>query len=352
MNRRSSIIVPALAALALFAGCAADPKEPIDKEIDAIFDSANKGREFNGNVLVMRGGQTIYERSFGLADAEKNILNTPDTRFLAFSVVKPLTAVLIFQLVDTGRLRLSDTLDSFLPNLASKPAGRITLHQLLTHTSGLPEVISGHLDRRITSQDLETAVIKPDAGFEYSSTGYVVLGLVLEAVTGRTYEALMQESILTPAGMEDSGLVRSGLSIPNLAIGYHLRHGELEPAEMGVAMEVLDGAGSLYTTARDLSRFDQALAAETILSRKMQDLMLTQQVKGRYGYGWFLSEQGGRYFPWHKGDYRGYAAMFVRQIHRQEVIVILSNLEEADVSALRTKVLRALKDHSQGQKTN
>ena len=112
---------------------------------------------------------------------------------------------------------------------------------------------------------------------------------------------------------------------------------------MGVFLEALDGAGSLYTTARDLWRFDRALAGDKILSRKMQDLMLTQQIKGRFGYGWFLSEQGGRYFPWHKGDYRGYAAILVRQVHRHEVIVILSNLQEADVSDLRTDILRALK---------
>jgi CubicO group peptidase (beta-lactamase class C family) len=343
MSRRSLLVVPVLAALALLAGCAPKSEEPVDKQIDAIFDSANKEGEFSGNVLITRGGRIVYERSFGLADEGKNIPNTSDTRFLAFSVVKPLTAVLVFQLLDSGKLRLTDTLESFFPNLAGKPAGQITLQQLLTHTSGLPEVISGHLDRRITSQDLEAAVIKPDAGFEYSSTGYVVLGLVLEAATGSTYEAQMQERIFTPAGMKDSGLARSGRSIPNLATGYHLQSGKPKPAEMGVAMEVLDGAGSLYTTARDLWRFDQALAAETILSRKMQDLMLTQQVEGRYGYGWFLSEQGGRYFPWHKGDYRGYTAILVRQIHRKETIVILSNLEEADVSGLRTKVLRALK---------
>lgn len=330
-----------LGALILLAGCGASA--PLDQQIGTIIRSAHEDGKFTGMVLVTRKDQTVYEQSFGLADLEKNIPNAADTRFLAFSVVKPMTAVLVFQLVDTGKLRLTDALDSFFPNLKGKPAGGVTLQQLLTHTSGISEVISQHLERRITPRDLETAVVKRNADFEYSSTAYVILGLVVEAVTGRSYETLIQESIFTPAGMKDSGLARTGRSTPNLARGYQLKAGTPVPAELGVAIEALDGAGSLYTTARDLWRFDRALAKETILSRKMQDLMLSQQVKGRFGYGWFLSEQGGRYFPWHKGDYRGYTAIFVRQIHRQETIVILSNLQDADVVELRTKILRVLK---------
>lgn len=332
-----------LALLVLLTGCGARQAEPLDQQIDAIFRSAHAGGKFNGTVLVTRKDQTIYERSFGLADAEKNNANTADTRFLAFSVVKPLTAVLVFQQLEAGKMRLTDTLESFFPNLKGKRAGRLTLQQLLTHTSGIAEVISDHRDRRITPRDLESAGVKDGGDFEYSNTGYVILGLVLESVTGRTYEQLLQEKILQPAGMKDSGLVRTGRPLENLAKGYQLKGGKPVSVEPDIPMEIVDGAGSLYATARDLWRGDQALVAEKILSKKSQDLMLTQQVKGRYGYGWFLSEQGGRYFPWHKGDYRGYGAIFVRQIHRQETIVILSNLQDADVADLRTDVLRALK---------
>lgn len=341
---KNSLLGAALVPALLWGGgCGARHTGPVDQQIDAIVRSAHQRGEFNGTVLVTRNRVTVYEVSLGLADQEKNLPNTADTRFLAFSILKPLTAVLVFQRIQAGELRLTDRLDSFFPNLAGKPASHLTLQALLTHTSGIEEVISKHLDRRITPQDLEAATVAANGEFVYSNTGYVVLGLVLEAVTGETYEDLLRKQILEPAGMADSGLVRTGREIPNLACGYHLQSGKPTPVEMGVVMEALDGSGSLYTTVRDLARFDQALAAEQILSRNMQDLMRSEQVKGRYGYGWFLSEQGGRYFPWHKGDYRGYAAIFVRQIHRQEVIAILANLQEADVSELRGDILRVLK---------
>jgi CubicO group peptidase (beta-lactamase class C family) len=330
-------------AVMLLSACRASPTDSLADRIDAVLRPAYEAGRFSGNVLITRRDQVVYERSFGQADLEKNIPNTAGTRFLGFSVVKPLTAVLVFQQLEAGKLHLTDTLESFFPDLRGKSAGRLTLQQLLTHTSGISEVISGHLDRRITPRDLAAATVDPKAGFEYSSTGYVCLGLVLEAVTGRSYESLLQEKILDPAGMKDSGLMRTDRGVPGLARGYHRVGNKVAPAELGVAMEALDGAGSLFTTARDLWRFDQALEAETLLSRRMQDLMVSQQVKGRYGYGWFLAEQGGRYFPWHKGDFRGYTAVLVRQIHRKETIVILSNLEETDVLGLRTKLLQILK---------
>jgi len=333
-------------AFALIGGCSANTAGTLEEQVRRILESASQSGKFSGSALVTRRDQTVFEGSFGLADREKKLPNLANTRFLAFSIAKPFTAVLAFQQIAAGKLHLGDTLASFFPNLAGKPTGALTLQQLLTHTSGINEVISDHRDRRITSRDLEAATVKPNAGFEYSSTGYVCLGLVLEAVTGRPYETLLRERILEPAGMHDSGLLRTGVTVPGLSRGYRLNSGQPAPVELGVAIEALDGAGSLYATARDLWRFDQALASEKILPRKLQELMLSQQVKGKYGYGWFLDEQGGEYFPWHKGDYRGHTAIFVRQINRQEVIVILSNQEETDVLGLRTKILRALKANS------
>ncbi|MGC4071200.1 MAG: serine hydrolase domain-containing protein [Nibricoccus sp.] len=336
--------IPAsLAACLLFSGWGAIHAAPIDQQIDAIFRTAHENGKFNGTVLVMRKKQTIYEQSFGSADLEKKIANGPETRFPAFSILKTMTAVLVFQQIEAGRLQLTNSLDSFFPNLAGKPAGSLTLQQLLTHTSGISEVISDHRDRRITPQDLESATVKATGEFEYSNTAYVCLALVLETATGRSYESLFQERILDPAGMKDSGLLRTGRTVPGLAKGYQRKAGRLTFVGLNVAVEALDGAGSLYTTTRDLWRFDQALLGEKILSRKMQQLMLTPQVKDRYAFGWFLSEQNGRYFPWHKGEFNGYASVLVRQIHREEVIVILSNLDECDVLELRTKTLRVLK---------
>jgi len=342
MLRLTTSLSALVIALAALTGCARAAAPTLDEKIDAVFRDAHGDGEFNGNVLVMRAGATVYQASFGLADREKKIANSGNTKFLAFSVNKPLTAVLVFQLIDARKLSLDDRLDRFFSNLIGKPAGAITLQQLLAHTSGIEEIIDRHRDRRITPRDLEEAVVREPGSFNYSSSGFVCLALVLEAVSARTYAQLLEENILQPAGMADSGVLRSGVEVPGLAVGYRKAGGKAVVSPLGVPPEVLEGAGSLYTTAGDLARFDQALNEGRILSRRMQDLMLTRQVGDR-ALGWSLDEQGGKYFPWHKGSYRGFTAVFVRQIHRHEMIAILSNDQDTDVLDLRTEVLQLLK---------
>ena len=346
MSRLTVALANLIIALTALPGCARPASQSLPDQLDAIFQEAHADGEFDGSVLVTRGDAIVYQASFGAADHARNIANAANTKFLAFSVNKPMTAILIFQLIEIGSLRLEDRLDRFFPNLAARPAGAITLRQLLTHTSGIEEVISRHRDRRITAQDLEIAAVKDAGSYEYSSSGFVCLALVLEAVTARTYAELFDEKILRPAGMVNSGLLRSGTPVAGLALGYRVAAGKNEAAPLGIAPEVMEGAGSLYTTVGDLWRFDQALNAGRLLSQRSQDLMTTPQMDDR-GFGWSLDEQSGKYFPWHKGSYRGFTAVLVRQVHRHEMIAILSNDQDTDVLGLRTKVLRLLKRDAQ-----
>jgi CubicO group peptidase (beta-lactamase class C family) len=345
MTRRIAALAHLLAALAALAACESAANPPLPAQLDAVFREAHADGEFNGTVLVTRGDAIVYQASFGFADRDRKVANAADTKFLAFSVNKPMTAVLVFQLIDGGKLRLDDRLDRFFPNLTGKPAGAITLRQLLSHTSGIEEIIDRHRDRRITPRDLEAATVRAAGSYSYSSSAFVCLALVLEAVTGRGYAQLLEDGILRPAGMTDSGVLRSGIPVAGLAIGYRNTDGKDVISPLGVPPEVLEGAGSLYTTARDLGRFDQALNDERILSRAMQELMVTPQVNDR-AFGWSLGEQGGKLFPWHQGSYRGFTAVFVRQVHRHEMIAILSNDQDADVLGLRIQVLRVLKRHA------
>ena len=342
MSRLTVALANLIVVLAVLPGCARSADQPLPAQLDAVFREAHADGEFSGNVLITRGDAIVYQASFGSADRARSIANTADSKFLAFSVNKPMTAILVFQLIESEELGLDDRLDRFFPNLVGRVAGAITLRQLLTHTSGIEEVISRHRDRRITARDLEAVTVKNAGSYEYSSSGFVVLALVLEAVTARTYAELLEEKILLPAGMANSGLLRSGVRVSGLALGYRVVDGKSEVAPLGIAPEVMEGAGSLYTTVGDLWRFDQALNAERLLSRRMQDLMATPQAGDR-GFGWSLAEQSGKYFPWHKGSYRGFTAVLVRQIHRHEMIAILSNDQDTDVLGLRTKVLRLLK---------
>jgi CubicO group peptidase (beta-lactamase class C family) len=342
MTRRAAIVACLLSAIATFASCGRDADQPLPAQIDAVFREAHADGEFDGTVLVTREDAPIYQASFGLANRERNLANTAQTKFLAFSVNKPMTAVLVFQLIERGKLTLADRLERFFPNLLGKPAGAITVGQLLTHTSGIEEIINRHHDRRIASEDLETAIVRDAGSFHYSSSGFVCLALVLEAVTQRSYAELLEENLLRPAGMTESGLLRNNLPVDGLAVGYREVDGKTEMAPLRIAPEVMEGAGSVYTTVRDLWRFDQALNDGRVLSRAMQDLMFTRQTGDR-SYGWALDEQDGKYFPWHKGSFRGFTAVFVRQVHRHEMIAILSNGQDTDVLDLRTRVLKLLK---------
>jgi CubicO group peptidase (beta-lactamase class C family) len=339
---RAAPKVPVSLLFAAFAGCADSPEPPLPARIAQVFEAAHAAGGFNGSVLVTRDGTTVYEGSFGLADEARRITNTSATKYLAFSVLKPMTAVLVFQQIEAGTLRLDDRLDRLFPSLAGRPAGGITVRQLLTHTSGIEDIVGAHTERRITVADLESARVRGNGSFEYSSAGFVCLALVLERVTGVEYGRLLKERIFVPAEMSASGLLRSGVPVDGLATAYRKDDGVRVVAPLDVAPEALDGAGSLYTTAGDLARFDQALRSEKILSRRMQDEMLTR-LPGDHAYGWSLGEQDGRYFPWHQGSFRGFTAIYVRQVHRREVIAILSNDQETDVLGLRTQVLRLLK---------
>jgi len=336
---RLARLVPWVCLGGLLASCS--KPDTLEGRIEAVAEHANEEGELNGNVLITRGNTILYEHSFGPADAADDVDNTPDTRFMITSLSEPFTAVLVLQLVAAGKLATDTPLAAVFPVLVDKPAGSITVHQLLTHTSGIDELISHFPGRRITPADLTLAMVNRDGGFNYSNTGYVCLSLVIEAVSGQSYEALLIDRIFKPAGMNDSGVLRSGRKIRHFARGHHGVVG-LEAVDLDFAPEAVDGAGSIYSTARDLWRFDRALKANALLSARMQELMFTQHVPGLHGYGWFLSELGGHYYPWHAGDMAGYSASFARQLERDAAIIVLGNTAATDARGLQQQFLQLL----------
>jgi CubicO group peptidase (beta-lactamase class C family) len=338
---RRAVLAPLLAfAFSLTPACGSPPT--LAGKLAAISEEAHASGDLNGNVLVARGGEILYEASFGAANADTKAPNTPASRFLIASVSKPFTAVLVLQLIEQGKLTADSRLDGFAPLLANTPAGAITIHQLLTHTSGIEERISRNPTKRITFDDLVSARVAAPGKFAYSNTGFVCLALVIEHVTGGAYEAALRNGILAPADMRDSGVLRSGGTPDNLSVG-HRGQTELEIAKLDFSPESVDGAGSIYSTARDLLKFDRALAAGKLLRPETLALMHREHVPGRFGYGWFLSEQGGAYYPWHAGNMAGYSSSLARQIHRDEVVIILANGAATDARELQTAFLKALK---------
>ena len=327
-------------AFTLTTACGSPPT--LREQLAAISDEARAAGGLNGNVLIARDGEVLHEASFGTANAGSKAPNTASSRFLIASISKPFTAVLVLQLMEQGKLRTDSRLDGIAPSLANTPAGAITIHQLLTHTSGIEEVISRDPSKRITFEDLARAGVKSPGEFEYSNTGFVCLALVIERLTGDAYEAALQNGIFMPANMGHSGVLRSDRTPDDLSVG-HRGQMELEVAKLDFAPEAVDGAGSIYSTARDLLAFDRALVTGKLLKPETMALMHRQHVPNRFGYGWFLSEQGGKYYPWHAGDMAGYSTSLARQIHRDEVVIILENGAATDARELQQQYLKVLK---------
>lgn len=340
ITRRATLTSLAILPVFQLQACQAQAPKDAAEAIEAV---VRETKNFSGNILVTRNGTALYRESFGMADRQTQKANTPLSRFATASLSKPLTAVLIFQMIEEGKLDLTRQLDAIFPALAGKPVAEITVDQLLSHTSGIEEVTERHLDRPLTPGDLETASLMAKSGtFSYSSAGYVVLKLIIEKVSTQNYSARLTEKIFSPAGMVDSGLMRQNATVPSLSLGYD---GDV-PVTLTYPIDILDGAGTLYTTSDDLARFDQALTNHSLLSADSQKLMYqrhTPEGGSAWGYGWALADQGGKLYPWHKGDLGGYTAVLARQIHRNEMVAILSNQGKVDLTPLRQKIMRILK---------
>jgi CubicO group peptidase (beta-lactamase class C family) len=244
---------------------------------------------FMGTILVAEKGEVVIAKGYGLADVEQNIPNTPETKFMIGSITKQFTAMLVMQLVERGVLALDDKLSQFLPSFPSEIGDKITIEMLLSHRSGLPfpegiekyyyaTTKDDYLQEFIKQLNEEGLRFEPGDGYGYSNAGYFILGLIIEKVTGKTYEAVLKEQILEPLGMSNTGCDRNGLVLENRARSYqklpdkYITWNEelyaYDPSIIGF------GSGNIYSTVRDLFDFSKALSAHQLLSKEYMDMYL------------------------------------------------------------------------------
>lgn len=275
-------------------------------EIDRILAQQ---KAFSGTVLVARNGRPIYQRSQGLADRTFDIRIKNGTRFRIASVTKAFTSVLILQLVEEGRLRLDEPIQTYLPKFPGEGGDRITIRQLLNHTSGLPNPDAGiksypaarakgldHYQRAFSSDALTARWVRgplrdePGRSYEYNNADYVVLGSIIEKTLQKPFETALRERLLLPLGLRNSGLLRDRRIVKNLASTYFRPDGARElHQEMPVNGENWGAGGSMYSTAADLLRFSDALFRGPLLKPASLKAMLTPG-KDEYGFGvWVYS---------------------------------------------------------------
>ena len=341
--------------------------------IDQIFRKFAEYESFQGAVLVADRGEVLYQQAFGQANREWSVENTIDTRFNIASLSKQFTAVLILQLVDEGQVHLDSTVAAYLPEYRPDVGRRVTIHQLLTHQSGIPNYTSlpyvwsdslmlhyrtDDLIRKFGSHDLE---FSPGTQFRYNNTGYLLLSAIAERVTGQAYDELLEQRITSPLHLLHTGVDDRSRLIERRAYGYEKTTKGFYPAA-GTYMRNLQGAGSLYSTVNDLYQWDRALTDHALLPKKWMRAMVKSHTEASaqwvppyentYGYGVGLAEvplEKKKTVPmvFHSGHIKGFSSFYARFPDDEQAVIILSNT--GNVSTIRMnnltqEILKVLHD--------
>ncbi len=342
-------------------------KSKIAAELGAYLDDlAGKG-EFSGVVLLARGSETLFSKAYGQADRERGIPNRIDTKFNLASMNKMFTGVAIAQLAEKGKLSFDDKVGKHLPDYPNRDvAEKVTIHHLLTHTSGLGsfwnsryEAVKDRLqnlgDFLPTFAD-EPLAFAPGERFEYSNAGYIVLGLIVEKVSRESYADYVRRHIYEPAGMTDTAFHPKDQDVPNRAIGYQTleRPGGTPLAggprpNTAILGRIGGSAGGGYSTAPDLLAFATALREHRLLGPQMTKTVLTGKVpmpigpgtNVRYGYGFGEEIENGRRTVGHNGGSPGVRGQLDIGLDDGITLVILSN-QDARIPAIRGKIRKLL----------
>jgi CubicO group peptidase (beta-lactamase class C family) len=334
MLRRSFVLV----AVWLLSAAAARADE-VAAKLDEYMSALTKLGRFSGSVLVAREGRVLLAKGYGLANAEWDIPNTPATKFRLGSVTKQFTALAIMQLDEKGKLKVEDPVSKYVAECP--PAWRkITIHHLLTHTSGIPsftsfpDYVATMNQRSPVSKTVERFKGKPldfEPGekFQYSNSGYVLLGYILEKVAEQEYGEYLEQNVFGPLKMRNSGYDSSAAILKQRASGYMRRAGNLANA-LYIDMTVPHAAGALYSTVEDLLLWDQALDTEKLVSKKSLERIFTP-FKSDYAYGWFVAKKHNRKYIGHAGGINGFATMIERYPDGKVAVIVLSNVEGSAV---------------------
>jgi CubicO group peptidase (beta-lactamase class C family) len=306
--------------------------------IDTILNYYHAKGQFNGMAVVQYEGKVIYEKGFDLADLTLSRPNTKVTGFRIGSTSKQFTALLIMQLVNERKLSVDDSAGKFLPGFRN---GRVTIRQLLTHQSGIPnytdnqETLENIMERRYTPDELvyrfcsDSLEFEPGSRFNYTNSGFVVLADIIEKVTGKKYAQVLAERIFIPLGMSSSFFVSGDTT--NLASAYSGGQPEKPYPVQNVV-----GAGGITSSAGDLLRWANALSANTLLPKEMMDELFKPRVawdenNAWYGYGWMIDRNlfdasKKHLIQYHPGIEFGFHDILLREPDKNVVVILLSNM--------------------------
>lgn len=297
--------------------------------------------KFSGVVLVAKDGNPVFEKAYGMANKPQNIPNDVNTKFNLGSTNKMFTGVAITQLAEKGKLSFDDPIGKYISGFPAEIGTKVTIHQLLTHTGGMGDFLRdpqyrSNANRIKTIQEMMSFVVsqplrfEPGSRHEYSNSGFLTLGAIIEKVSGQDYYSYIKDHIAQPAGMNDTDFYEKDDVIPNLAHGYI---GATEPRTDNEIELPLKGSssGGGYSTAKDMLQFSKALLENKLLSKNYTDIVMTGKVPtpiGQYAYGFEDLQTNGQRMVGHSGGFPGVSASFRIFMKNGYVVIILSNYDE------------------------
>lgn len=308
--------------------------QSLPAKIGEYVKERGKRLEFSGVILVAREGKIFFSQSYGMADYEHSISNTPHTRFRIGSLTKPFTAIAIMKLQEQGKLKLRESISRYIKDCPAEWAN-ITVHHLLTHTSGIPnlfgdmeavpvEQTASEFERVVATSKNKPLKTSPGEVYEYSNFGYCVLGYIIEKVSGELFATFLEKNIFIPLKMTSTLYDDPRPIIRDRASGYVHKDGKLindkpkDPAGYS--------AGGLLSTVEDFLLLDRALYSNELLSKESLSQMFAA-FKNEYGYGWKVTNQFNRRVFNHNGGTHGFSSHVARYPDEKLLIVVLSNIE-------------------------
>jgi CubicO group peptidase (beta-lactamase class C family) len=334
-------------------------------QIDAFLTRLVALQGFSGAVLVARKGHILLSKGYGGADLDRHVPNTPTTEFRIGSITKQFTALAILLLQEQGKLHVTDHLCRYVPQ-CPKDWQPITIHQLLTHTSGIPNytALPGYVAWKMypaTPTQLIAHVkdkpldFKPGTRWRYSNSGYVLLGYIIEKVSGESYATFLQQHIFAPLRLSHTGYDQDHPALPHHATGYT----SWDAPATYAAVSVYFAAGGLYSTVEDLYRWDHALLTRTVIPKTLVQTLFTPFVticrehcdpfasgvhptRVSYGYGWGISQGGQRRAIGHPGRVEGFVALNQLYPDDKAIVIVLSNLQSAALDVIGVAIAKDL----------
>ncbi|MCF8231457.1 MAG: beta-lactamase family protein [Bacteroidales bacterium] len=324
--------------------------------IDSVLRQQHQHNQFNGVALVSKDGEIVYEKGWGNANESWDIPNTKHTKFRIGSCTKPLTATVVMSLAEQGKLDLNDSIARYLPEYPREKAEKITIRHLLEHSSGIPDYTGldffakrMHLKnkpsefvRNFWTKDLR---FEPGTLLKYTNSGYYLLGVIIEQITGKPYENVLREHILSPAGMNNSGLYKNDTIIKKSATGYTHDNEQLKKAPH-VNYSVAFSSCGIYSTAHDLYKWQQALHNNRLISEKSKQKMLQARHK-HYGLGFTTKKDtlsNGKVLNiyGHEGGIFGFRSLIQMFKGENHFIVLLDNHDHNNLQAIAQEIRHLL----------